>query len=193
MRLPTLGCCRSRMEGIMGAPTQSARETVISGRVTPEGRPMLTQTTTFGDSRLPARFWTKVRIGSAPAHRPDLGPCWEWTGSCTPRGYSQFWLRGRLYAGHRISYEALIGPIPHGLQSDHLCRNRPCIRPTHTEPITGLENIHRGNGHGHETHCPRGHPYSGTNLYVGPRGRKCRACSRHQMRQARGWGIRVWP
>jgi CxxC motif-containing protein len=32
-----------------------------------------------------------------------------------------------------------------------------------------------------KTHCPRGHPYEGDNLYIDPKGaRRCKACMRHQ-------------
>jgi hypothetical protein len=41
-------------------------------------------------------------------------------------------------------YERHIGPIPEGLQLDHLCRNRACINPAHLEPVTNLENLRRG-------------------------------------------------
>ena len=105
---------------------------------------------TFGDERLPVRFWVKVRIGSVPAHRPDLGPCWEWTAGGTADGYGQFHIgtrtdgNKRKVLAHRLAYETLVRPIPAGLESDHLCRNHPCIRPTHLEPVTAAENIRRG-------------------------------------------------
>ena len=108
-----------------------------------EGKlPMLDQSPIFGDPRLPARFWVKVRAGSIPAHRPDLGPCWVWTGSRNRNGYGQFW-HGRHMGAHRFAYEALVGSMPDGLQSDHLCRNRSCIRPDHLEPVTGSVNLKR--------------------------------------------------
>jgi len=41
-----------------------------------------------------------------------------------------------------------------------------------------------------KTHCPKGHPYDGENLYVSPRGyRNCRACAREQRVQ---WEIRAY-
>lgn len=42
-----------------------------------------------------------------------------------------------------------------------------------------------GTGHGTETHCPYGHPYSGENLYVKPSGgRECRTCIRARAKRA---------
>src|SRR3970040_597494 len=92
-------------------------------------------TPTFGDDRLPARFWAKVRLGSVPAHRPDLGPCWEWTGFIDPQfPYGRFRVGPRFLQAHRVSFEALAGTIPTGLTLDHLCRVTPCVRPSHLEP-----------------------------------------------------------
>ena len=110
-------------------------------------------TPTFGDERLPARFWAKVRIGSVPAHRPDLGPCWEWIGAQS-QGYGRFSIGSRtdrsrrMAPAPRFAYEMLVGLIPDGLEPDHLCHNRACVRPTHLEPVTPTVNKQRG------TACP---------------------------------------
>ena len=124
------------------------------------------------------RFFAKVNfVGPVPELRPDLGPCWLWTGATGSHGYGHLKVNGRCVLSHRWSYEYVVGTIPHGLESDHLCRVRACVRPTHLEPVTRRENLRRGQGHGSETHCPQDHPYSGKNLYIGPSGwRYCRAC-----------------
>jgi hypothetical protein len=42
----------------------------------------------------------------------------------------------------------------------------------------------KGNAFKDRTHCPRGHPYEGENLYVRPNGgRKCRTCNRDAERE----------
>ena len=114
---------------------------------------------------------------------PDTG-CWKWTGHIDPvSGYGRIQVDGQTAYTHRVSYEMHVGPIPDGLHLDHLCRNRACSAPQHLEPVTCLENVQRGEGHGSETHCPQGHPYAGDNLYLhtdakGQTRRHCRACSR---------------
>ena len=139
---------------------------------------------TFGDTRLPARFWAKVNPnGPIPAHRPELGPCWEWTGSHDTHGYGQLWWEGRHVPAHRLAYAQLIGCIPKGLECDHLCRNHSCVNPDHLFLATHQENmadmVRKGRGrgvNGLKTHCPQGHEYAGANLKVNRGHRYCRAC-----------------
>lgn len=111
------------------------------------------------------------------------GGCIEWIASVQGEGYGQFY-RGQVARGghgkiaaHRWSYEYHVGPIPDGLQIDHLCRNRLCVNPDHLEPVTPQVNNSRSLGNGSKTHCPWGHPYDVANTYVSPRGgRVCRIC-----------------
>ncbi len=166
--------------GIMIVPTADrGRDAYTPDPATPKGglsmQPQLTTSPLFGDPRLPTRFWNKVTI--APSG------CWLWTSTKVAKGYGRFALReqGRRRAvyAHRYAYETLIGPIPAGLQSDHLCRVRACVNPSHIEPVTGSINCLRGNPWGRgRTHCPQGHPYDETNTYITPQGyRHCRECN----------------
>lgn len=129
----------------------------------------------------------------------EMGDCWNWTASLNSHGYGQFMaaLHGRHkrpHPAHRVVYELLVGPIPEGLELDHLCRNRRCVNPDHLEPVTRSENIRRGAGpaatrnrRAQQTHCKRaGHPLSGDNLRIGSKGeRTCRACRNEQKRTKR--------
>lgn len=130
---------------------------------------------------LPERFWSKVN---------KTETCWDWIAGKNHYGYGSFavrregeWFRAQA---HRVAYEALVGPIPEGLTIDHLCRNAACVNPAHMEPVTRGENVLRGVGpsaqHARQTHCVRGHPLSGDNVYITPgRGvRQCIACRRER-------------
>ena len=107
------------------------------------------------------RFWAKVdRDGPVPTHRPDLGPCWVWTSPPDKDGYGVFQATTkRQVRAHRWAYEAEVGPIPPGLTLDHLCRVRRCVRPTHLEPVSSVENVRRGLVL--RTTCAEGHPFDG--------------------------------
>ena len=113
----------------------------------------------------------------------DSASCWFWTGYLNEHGYGRVLWRKRTWLAHRLSYEAFVGPIPAGLELDHLCRVRSCVNPTHMEPVTHGENVRRGEASARKlakTHCRHGHPYSGENLIVEPisGSRKCRTCAR---------------
>lgn len=121
--------------------------------------------------QLPDRFWDKVYAD------PNSG-CWLWGASCGPTGYGQFWVGLATKLAHRVSYEAHIGPIPEGLELDHLCRIRSCVNPDHLEAVTHKENMSRGKL-ATKIHCIRGHKFEGENLYVMPTGKRvCKTCRR---------------
>lgn len=127
------------------------------------------------------RFWDKV---------DKNGPngCWVWTACVGKDGYGRFGYDGNTQLAHRLAYQAIIGEIPSDLQCDHICRNRACTNPDHIELVTAKVNTLRGVGisavNARKTHCKRGHPLSGDNLYVMPRGkRQCRECHRIKSRR----------
>jgi transcriptional regulator with XRE-family HTH domain len=70
--------------------------------------------------------------------------CWIWRGRINQAGYGEIKVPGgRRLKAHRATYEHHVGPIPDGLDLDHLCRVRPCVNPAHMEPVTRRENIQR--------------------------------------------------
>ena len=137
---------------------------------------------------------TEGRLG-AILDRIEVGDCWEWIGPRFSDGYGMGSYQGRYFAPHRATWEELVGPIPDGLQMDHLCRNRACVNPDHLETVTLQENIRRGmtgQNMRSKTHCPQGHPYAGEHLYVTPDGkRRCRTCTKDRQKALRAG--RVWP
>lgn len=119
------------------------------------------------------RFMSHVKI-------LDNG-CWLWTGALK-NGYGNFQLNGKQIMHPRAAWTIQRGPIPKGLEPDHLCRFRACVNCDHMELVTHRENCRRGEAGKHlrdRTHCPYGHPYSGDNLHIKPTGaRRCRECQR---------------
>jgi hypothetical protein len=128
------------------------------------------------------RLWPKVRA--------DVSGCWVWLAATTSGGYGQVQVNGGRRVAHRVVYELMVGAVPVGLELDHLCRNRPCVNPTHLEPVTHSENCRRsplmGRVNRSKTRCPAGHPYAEQNTYVRRNGhRMCRTCTISRKRRYR--------
>ncbi len=87
--------------------------------------------------------------------------CWIWQRAISPEGYGVGTFARLGYPGrslvHRVLYQQKYGPIPDGVPLDHTCHtdddscpggptcpHRPCVNPDHGEPVTYLENCHRG-------------------------------------------------
>jgi len=92
---------------------------------------------TDGDADFPPgstldRFFTKVEVGD----------CWLWVGA-TDRGYGKFYPHRKTVRAHRWLYEQLVGPVPAGMDLDHLCRVRACVNPDHLEVVTRSVNLAR--------------------------------------------------
>ena len=139
------------------------------------------------------RFWEKIRLGD-----PDA--CWNWLVAVDQHGYGKIRIGGRRATGgrdvkaHQFSYEIKYGPVPEGLEIDHLCRNPRCVNPVHLEAVTHGENMRRGmsiSGRNfRKTHCSRGHAFDegNTQIKIDNRGRthrSCKTCHREGQRRRR--------
>lgn len=111
------------------------------------------------------------------------GDCWIWTGFKTWEGYPRTGAanKGLSQYAHVAAYTLTIGPVPEGLQLDHLCKNRSCINPRHMEPVTPVVNSSRAKW-ATSTHCIHGHEFTecNTHHYIQKRNgrpaRRCKAC-----------------
>jgi hypothetical protein len=103
-------------------------------------------------------------------------------------GYSRFHANGRDHLGYRWIYEFERGPVPEGLELDHLCRNKLCVNAQHLEAVPHQVNVLRGVGpsatHAAQTHCKAGHEFAGRNLTYCRNGqRRCRECHNQETRE----------
>jgi len=118
------------------------------------------------------RFWQRVQKTDA---------CWLWLQALVT-GYGRFWDGRREWKAHVFAWVEQHGPVPEGLQLDHLCRVRRCVRPEHLEPVTARINTLRGAtlpaANVQKTGCPAGHPYDVENTRIYRGRRHCRACDR---------------
>ena len=94
------------------------------------------------------RFWSKVnKEGPVPAFRPGLGPCWLWTAGISTKGYGIL----NPTRKHTIFAHNFLRVAPSGFESDHLCRVRACVRPSHIEDVSHAENVRRGEARKYQT------------------------------------------
>src|SRR5262245_49750392 len=129
----------------------------------------------------PKPAWVRAMTNLVKHHTEMYNgtPCWEWIRAKLPSGHARMDQNKMAY---RVLYERFVGPIPPGMDMDHLCRNPWCVNPIHVEPVTHKENCLRGISppamNAKKTHCPRGHELTGSNLLKRRKvGRDCRKCN----------------
>ena len=126
---------------------------------------------------------------------PDENGCWIWRWYVHSSGYGMVRVEGRARYAHRVVYEQLRGPVPDGLELDHLCRVRRCVNPEHLEPVTRSENLRRSpvtfaGRNARKTHCIRGHEFTPENTLVTRNGRNCIRCARlRSLARSRGGSV----
>lgn len=99
---------------------------------------------------------------------------------------------GKVALVHRVMYERMRGPIPRGLELDHICRVRRCVNPFHLRAVTHKENCLESRVrspfklNADKIKCHRGHPFTEENTYIYKDGRRdCRVCMRLRARSTK--------
>lgn len=120
---------------------------------------------------------------------PNSG-CWLWEGWTRKDGYGEIRVANELRFAHRVSYELSHGvTLKREQHIDHLCRVRCCVNPYHLEVVTNKVNVLRGISpaarNSRKTHCKRGHPLIGQNIYnaTNRNERVCKVCHRDRYKQ----------
>lgn len=108
--------------------------------------------------------------------------CWVHQNALHRDGYASIQYHGKKILLHRFIYERLVGPIPHGMELDHLCRVRCCSNPLHMELVTprvnNLRSLSPSANNARKTACGKcGKPYD---LIMGSR--RCISCLRDYWR-----------
>ena len=148
--------------------------------------------------------FVQMNEGSRQASRHPIGyviqenGCWDWVGAKRSTGYGCVFDRvlRKMRQAHHVLFEAHRGPLPVGLQLDHLCRNTICVNPWHLEPVTNRENVLRGVGrtakNARKEVCHRGHPLTlAKHLQAGHPHRICLTCRRERDRKYRADGRKL--
>lgn len=128
---------------------------------------------------------TPIPLPRRLARRIDFsGDCWLWTSYVEATGYARVYINGGREFAHRFMWESVVGPIPDGMQIDHLCRVRHCVNPGHLRVVTPRVNtlaspVAPAAINARKTHCHNGHQFSADNTYLNLNGQRiCRQCRR---------------
>jgi hypothetical protein len=132
------------------------------------------------------------RLAYMSTPEPNSG-CLLFLGAVSADGYGRLEVNGRTELAHRVAYTVAHGPIPKGLVTDHLCRNRSCINDRHLEATSQRVNVVRGvslsGQYARATACKYGHPFDDANTLWYRRGeavhRRCRMCNRMRAQSLR--------
>ncbi len=120
--------------------------------------------------------------------------CWVYQGYCNPEsGYGQIHSSlpetSRTLTVHVAVWMYFEGPIPAGLELDHLCRVPACCNPGHLELVTHAENLRRGEAPHivlwRENRCANDHDLTVVGFIAANGWRRCGICRDDYQREYR--------
>jgi|SRR5882757_3124034 len=146
------------------------------------------------DQALPAYDRVMRRV-----ERDETSGCLLWLGYKQPKGYGivgasisrSTGAKNRTALVHRVTWEHERGPIPEGLEVDHICRTRHCVEITHLQLLTPRANKDRADHSARiaalraKTHCKRQHEFTAENTRWYKGRRQCKACFAFHARKYR--------
>lgn len=74
---------------------------------------------------------------------PHENGCLVWPRSTDGKGYGKVGWKGKLRRVYRVLWEDANGPLPAGVELDHICRNRSCANLDHLRPVNHQQNSRR--------------------------------------------------
>jgi hypothetical protein len=81
--------------------------------------------------------------------------CHIWVGNTSgyaPGQYGVLTFRNKRWFAHRVAYELRHGPIPRGMDIDHLCHVRLCVNVDHLRMTTHKQNLEHRSGANANSH-----------------------------------------
>lgn len=115
---------------------------------------------------------------------PETG-CLVWLGHKNVGGYGLFRSNGKRSVVHRILWELKNGPVPEGLQLDHICKNPACCNLKHLRAVTPQVNVLYSDNacarNARKQVCPKcGGAYA---VHSDGQGRYCKSCTSEKATQ----------
>ena len=98
---------------------------------------------TYSEIPLQRRYFDPEEAFAANVRK--RGECTEWTG-LKVSGYGRIKAGGRSIGSHRYAWERENGPIPNGMEIDHICHNPACVNTDHLRLATHDQNVRNLSG-----------------------------------------------
>lgn len=153
---------------------------------------------------IPASYFSVILRKLSAQIKIEENGCWLWTGCVNKYGYGVINIKNKSYRIHRLMYLIVTGFVNDDLDLDHtchkpvscpggiMCQHRRCCNPSHLDPVTNIENLHRGHGNSaslvarkSRQCCKNGHLYTAENTAISNGARVCRKCQRERAEQKR--------